>query len=606
MAPGETGKGKRPAFAQARYQSVFSGGILWAAGPPHLPLRFKFGPAFEPGIAMQADAPDTIVSMFRRRVDADGSKPALHYRKDGKFTALTWNEVAAQAHKWAAALVKLGVKPGDRVVQASENRYEWIILDLAIHMARGIHVAVHATLTGPQIAWQINNSGAKLVVVSGPEQAKKLAAASAQLPKGLDYVSFDPCSEEIGGQPIRQLSSLVDDKSEADGKALEKAALAQTKSTDLVTILYTSGTTGEPKGVMLSHGNLTSNCNAVMLAFTVEPGEVRLSWLPLSHIFARTSDYYLWVAAGGELALCASREEIIPDCQAVKPHYLNGVPYFFDKVMRTLQEKGVADKPGALQATFGGRMKMCCAGGAALADHVNHFYLKNGITLVQGYGLTESSPVISTGTMEHHKVGTVGKPIQGVEVKIAADGEVLTRGPHVMQGYWNMPEDTAETIKDGWLHTGDLGEMDDGFLRITGRKKELIVTAGGKNVAPTYIEALLTEDPLIIQAFVVGDARKYLTALIVPNPDTLRAEIIQRQIPVFTPEQALAHPSVIGLYEERIKQRLADVSPAEQVRKFKLLSRGFTPETGELTFKLSYKRDVILKNFEKEIEEMYG
>ncbi len=549
---------------------------------------------------------DTIPAMFARRVAADGDKPALHFRKDGNFTSLSWNELASQARRMAAALVKLGVKPGDRVVQASENRYEWIVLDLAVHMARAIHVAVHSTLTGPQIAWQISNCGAKLVVVSGPEQAQKLAAAASQLPKGVKFVSYDPCDGEIAGQAIEPLSKYMAEVTDEEGRKLEQQALENTTPDDLVTILYTSGTTGEPKGVMLSHRNLTSNCHAVMLAFTVEPGDVRLSWLPLSHIFARTSDYYLWIAAGGELALSASRETIIPDCQEIKPHYLNGVPYFFDKVMRTLQEKGVADAPGALQALLGGRMKMCCAGGAALADHVNEYFLKHNIVLVQGYGLTESSPVISVGTQEDHRVGTVGKMIQGVEVKIAEDGEVLTRGPHVMVGYWNLPEDTAETIRDGWLHTGDLGTIEDGFLKITGRKKELIVTAGGKNIAPSYIEALLTADPLIIQAMVVGDAKKYLAALIVPDPDVLRAEIIKRQIPVFTPEQALAHPDVQALYAQRIKERLADVSHAEQVQKFTLLSRGFTPETGELTFKLSLKREVAMQNFAKEIDAMYS
>jgi long-chain acyl-CoA synthetase len=558
------------------------------------------------GIAMHDETNDTIPAMFSRRVAADGERPALHFRQGEAFKSLTWNQIATEARKMAAALAKLGVKPGDRVVQASENRYEWILLDLAIHMARGIHVAVHATLTGPQIAWQIKNCGAKLVVVSGPEQAQKLAAAANQIPTDVKFVSFDPCEGEIHGQSIQQLKDILEHVTEEQGAALEKEAVEKTKPEDLVTILYTSGTTGEPKGVMLSHRNLTSNCHAVMLAFTAEPDDVRLSWLPLSHIFARTSDYYLWVCSGGELALCASREQIIPDCQAIKPHYLNGVPYFFDKVMRTLQEKGVGDTPGALKMTFGGRIKMCCGGGAALADHVNEFYLKNGVTLVQGYGLTESSPVISTGTQEHHRIGTVGRPIKGVEVKIADDGEVLTRGPHVMVGYWNMPEDTAQTIRDGWLHTGDLGELEDGFLKITGRKKELIVTAGGKNIAPTYIEALLCEDPLIIQAVVFGDGKNYLTALIVPDPDALRAEIIGRQIPVFSPAEALAHPDVNALYAERIKERLADVSHAEQVQKFTLLSRGFTPESGELTFKLSLKRDVVTQNFAKEIAAMYN
>jgi len=549
---------------------------------------------------------DTLVAMFARRVAADGDRPAIHVKRGDKFVMLTWNRMAEDARRLAVVLTDLGVQPGDRVIQVSENRYEWIVADLAVHMARAIHVAVHSTLTGPQIAFQIVNSGARLAIISGPEQAQKLAAVADQLPADIQYFSYDACPETIGGKSIRRLAELTEMANEAAGRKLQELAIAETKPADLATILYTSGTTGEPKGVMLSHGNLTSNAHAVLESFEVEPGELRLSWLPLSHIFARTSDYYTWVASGGELALAQSRETIIADCQTLHPHYLNGVPYFFDKVYRTLAEQGLADKPGVLNGLLGGRMKMCCGGGAALPDHVAEFFQRNGVVLVQGYGLTESSPVISSGTMSENRIGTVGKPIKGIEVKIAEDGEILTRGPHVMVGYWNLPEDTAATITDGWLHTGDLGAFEDGFLKITGRKKELIVTAGGKNIAPTYIEGLLTQHPLIIQAMVVGDAKNYLAALIVPNPDALRAEIIKRQIPVLTPAQALAHPQVIALYETAIKEQLKDVSHAEQVAKFTLLSRGFTPETGELTAKLSLRRDVTAGNFAAEIRAMYG
>ena len=549
---------------------------------------------------------DTLVAMFHRRVEQEGDETAIHFRRDGKFVTATWNKIAEDARRTAAALVSLGVKPADRVIQVSENRYEWIVLDVAVHMARAIHVAVHSTLTGPQIAYQINDSGAKLVVVSGPQQAQKLAAVANQLPDGIQYLSFDACSEKIGSQPIKHLSELVEQASAEEGKKIQQQAVTETKPEDLATILYTSGTTGDPKGVMLSHRNLASNSHAVLEWFQVEPGEMRLAWLPLSHSFARTSDLYLWIAAGGQIALSESNDTIIQDCQEIKPHYLSGVPYFFDKVMRTLQEKGLADKPGALAATFGGRIKMCCAGGAGLPDYVNEFYARHGVTLVQGFGLTETSPVISTGTPEHHRIGTVGKPIPGVEVKIAEDGEILTRGPHVMVGYWNLPEATAETIKDGWLHTGDIGAIEDGFLRITGRKKELIVTAGGKNIVPNYIEALLSEDPLIVQVVVIGDARNYLTALIVPEPEALKAEIIKRQIPVFTPKQALVHPRVIEIYTQVIQHRLADVSHAEQVQRFTLIGRGFTIESGEMTPTLKIKRNVVADNFAAEIEAMYA
>ena len=549
---------------------------------------------------------DNLVAMFHRRVQQDGPQKAVHYRAGEKWVTATWNELAAAAYRTAAVLVELGVKPGDRVIQVSENRYEWIMFDIAVHMAQAIHVAVHATLTGPQIAFQIRDSGAKLVVISTPEQAQKLAAAAAHIPTDVRYLSYEPCGETINGQKIGLLSDLTAQASEADGKAIEAKALKETRPTDLATILYTSGTTGDPKGVVLSHRTLTFNSRAVLEIFEAQPNEVRLTWLPLSHIYARTSDLYLWVAAGGEIALSPSRDTIIADCQTIKPHYINGVPYFYDKVMRTLKEKGIADQPGVLAATFGGRIKMACAGGAALPDYVNEFYEKHGVLLVQGYGLTESSPVISTGAPEHHKIGSVGRPIPGIEVKIADDGEILTRGPHVMEGYWNLPEDTAQTIEDGWLHTGDLGSLEDGYLRITGRKKELIVTAGGKNIAPTYLEGLLSEDSLIAQVVVIGDARNYLTALIVPDPDALRAEIIKRQIPVFSPAEALAHPDVHAIYHECIKVRLADVSHAEQIQKFTLLSRGMTPETGEMTFKLSLRRDVIMQNFASEIEAMYS
>jgi long-chain acyl-CoA synthetase len=252
-------------------------------------------------------------------------------------------------------------------------------------------------------------------------------------------------------------------------------------------------------------------------------------------------------------------------------------------------------------------VRLCCAGGAALPDHVARFFERQGVLLVQGYGLTESSPVISTGTPKFHRVGTVGPPISGVEVQIAADGEVLTRGPHVMQGYWNRPGETAEAIDaDGWLHTGDLGQLEDGLLRITGRKKELIVTAAGKNIAPVLLEGLLTQDPLIAQAIVIGDGRNYLTALIVPDPGALKAEIINRQIPIASPAEAVVHPQVLALYTQRINERLTGVSRNEQIGKFRLLTRGFTIESGELTPTLKLRRAVILANFAAEIAGMYA
>jgi long-chain acyl-CoA synthetase len=276
-------------------------------------------------------------------------------------------------------------------------------------------------------------------------------------------------------------------------------------------------------------------------------------------------------------------------------------------VRRYVIGEGKGADPAFLPALFGGQMRLCSSGGAALPNETAEFYWQHGVKLVQGYGLTESSPVITASTTEAHKIGTVGRPIPGVEVGIAADGEILTRGPHVMLGYWNRPDDTADAIRDGWLLTGDLGQLDsDGFLRITGRKKELIVTSGGKNIAPVYLENLLVEDPLIAQAIVIGEGRPYLTALVVPSPEALHAAIVERQIPIQSVGEALKHPDVLALFRARIEARLADVADCEKVQKFVLLGRGFTLELGELTPTLKLRRAVIHQHFADEIARLYS
>ena len=550
----------------------------------------------------------SLLSLFVDRVGRDGPQPALAIKRQGDYHWLTWGDLAAAVRQMAGRFRALGLEPGDRLVLVSENRYEWILCELAVHLARGVHVAVHCSLSGVQIAHQIRDSGARVVIVSGLEQARKLESvvseqAAGGLPTGLRIASFDAVESVKDGVQINGVSVVPLSEVTPTDLVWPPAAGDEPSSEDLATILYTSGTTGEPKGVMLSHGNLVSNALACLEAFRFPPDYVRLCWLPLSHIYARTSDMYVWIAGSDRMALAESRETVLADCAAVQPTFINGVPYFYEKVARYLQDAGRADEPGALVGLLGGRMRLCCAGGAALPNHVAEFFARQGLLLVQGYGLTETSPVISTGTPEAHRLGTVGRPIPGVEVRIAADGEILCRGPNVMLGYWNKPEATAEVLNQGWFHTGDLGSLEDGYLRITGRKKELIVTAAGKNVAPTLLEGLLVEDPLIAQAVVVGDARNYLAALIVPDSANLRAEILRRQIPVDSP--ALAQPAVHALYRECIERRLADLSRNEQVRAFALLDRGFTVEAGELTPTLKIKRNIVHQHFAAEIEALY-
>jgi len=573
----------------------------------------------------------TLVEMFARRVADDAAREALLVKQDegekgGRnllceapagpsrqkgpdpfFTAITWDQLGRQVRRLAAGLVRVGVRPGDRVAQVSENRHEWIVADLAIQMARAVHVPIHATLAGPQILWQVIDSEAVAVLLSTREQAEKLAGLADRLPKSLELVAYDDGIDSIGDRGVRQLADLTAMVSDDEAERAQSAALRHVQEGDLATILYTSGTTGEPKGVMLSQRNLASNTWATLEAFAIEPDDLRLCFLPLSHVFARTCDLYTWIASGSRLALAGSRESVLADCALVRPTVLNGVPYFYDKVARGLEQAGVADRPGALREMLGGRVRICCCGGAALPVHLAEFFCGRQVPLVEGYGLTETSPVITASSPQANRSGCVGPALPGVEVRISDDGEVLTRGPHVMLGYWKRPDETAATIVDGWCRTGDLGQIDeDGFLRITGRKKELIVTAAGKNVAPVYLESLLTQDPLIAQALVVGDGRAYLAALLVPDPEVLRGEIAARKIAVGSPAEAVAHPQVRALFRERIDRRLAEVSRQEQVREFTVLARGFTVDSGELTPTLKLRRGVIEANLAEQIEAMYN
>ncbi|MCA9220715.1 MAG: AMP-binding protein [Planctomycetales bacterium] len=552
--------------------------------------------------------PTTIVAIYADRIADSADQVALWIHRDERFQSLSWGELHQDVVRWAAGLQAAGVAAGDRVLQLSENRYEWIVADLAIQLAGGVHVPVHAPLTGPQIGEQLAHSGARVVLLSTADQAAKLAGVAASLPSDVRYFCYEACDTSLGSAAVSPIEQLARDTSVDEAAELVANARSNTTPETLSTILYTSGTTGEPKGVMLTQGNLAFNALATIEAFGEREDDVRLNFLPLSHIFARTCDLYTWIARGSQLALAQSRETVVADCVEVRPTLLNGVPYFYDRVYRYLCEQGLHEHPGVLRKALGDNVRMCCSGGAALPDHLFDYFASQQLPLLQGYGLTETSPVISLSSEANVRRGAVGKAIPGVELRIADDGEIQTRGPHVMEGYYRNEHATRETIDaDGWLHTGDLGHIDDdGFLFITGRRKEILVTSGGKNVAPVWLESLLTQDPLILQALVVGDGRNFLAALIVPNPDNLRAAIIREAIPVSSREEALAHPRVLAMYEAAIAERLRNVSYYEQVRKFRLLDRGFTIESGELTPKMSLRRGVIETNFAAEIAAMYA
>jgi long-chain acyl-CoA synthetase len=316
---------------------------------------------------------------------------------------------------------------------------------------------------------------------------------------------------------------------------------------------------------------------------------------------------YAWLVRGSMLAIAESRETVIDDLQAVRPTTVNGVPYFYERLRKILGERGLGNQPGALLELLGGRIRSCCSGGAALPPGTIEFFAAQNVSLLQGYGLTESSPVITMSTHEHNRPGAAGRAIPGIELRIADDGEVLTRGGHVMLGYYKNPPATAEVIRDGWLHTGDLGTIEtDGYLRLIGRKKEMIVLSTGKKVAPSAVESRLANDPLAAQVMVVGEGRSHLAALVVPQPEALKSEIAARGIALRSREEALVHPQVLEIYLKRFAELLGDLSPQEQVHHVALLPRAFSIEQGEMTAKLSLRRDAICRNFAEEIERMYG
>jgi long-chain acyl-CoA synthetase len=541
--------------------------------------------------------PQTIVDCFWERLEKDAGKPAIwaYWYRTG-HGAISWRRIAEDAFLGAAALHHYGIRPGDRVAQFAENGYEWLVADLSILLSGAVHVPVHAMLPERSVFQQVQDSGAKVLICYGnsPPNVEPILDRyfGGSIKTGEDQPRI-PAAH-------RWLPEIDATRARLEGLR------ARIRPDDPATLLYTSGTGGEPRGVVLSHGNLYSNAAAIIKVFSPRQDR-RLNFLPLSHIFARTCDWYVALVSGTEIGLATSRETILADCQKFQPTVLNGVPYFFDKVRKTLLERNPNPSAEDLQQMLGGKVTLCNVGGAALPDHVFDFYNERGIAMRQGYGLTEASPVVTLSTETSFCRGSVGKPIPGVELKVADDGEILTRGPSVMLGYWNDQAATSEAIdQHGWLHTGDLGRVDDdGFLFVTGRRKELIALASGKKVPVAKVESLLTADPLILQAFVVGEGRNYLTALLVPNPDVIKSEIKRHRLWVFSRRGALSHRRVLEWFNAAVQRTLANLAPWEQVKKFKLLDRGFTFESGELTPKLSLRRDEIERNFAREIDELY-
>jgi long-chain acyl-CoA synthetase len=550
--------------------------------------------------------PRNLVALHRHQAERLGPRPALRFKRHGLYHDLTWEQYREQVLAGAAALVEAGVAPGARVGLLAENRVEWLVADLALMAAGAINVPPHAPLTARQVHFQLADAGVSWLIVSNRTQADKVRQVRAELPALRGIVAFD---RDAAGDGIRWWPAFLQSGRQALprlGAELRRRE-EQLGPDDLATIMYTSGTTGNPKGVMLTHGNLLSNSVSMVQVSPHLPDDVVLNWLPFSHIYARTVDHYGALVSGVLTCLAESSETVVDNLAEVEPTHMASVPRLYEKVLTAVASPDEQETGRRLRKVFGPRVDWLSSGGAPLPLAIAETYRRAGLLVLQGYGLTESSPVISFNRKEHYKLDTVGERIPGVEVRIAPDGEVLTRGPHVMKGYWNNPQATAEALRDGWLYTGDLGDLDaDGFLRITGRKKEILVLSNGKKVVPAYLEGLLLADPCLDQAVVCGEGHNYLTALLVPHWENVRQALQAAGKRLADDEQARTRqPEVLDLLGRCLHDRLRDVSSAEQVRRFVVLAQPFSVAAEELTVSLKLRRNVVLGRYKSQLDALY-
>ncbi|MCG6988150.1 MAG: long-chain fatty acid--CoA ligase [Gemmatimonadetes bacterium] len=588
----------------------------------------------------------TLPEIFCATVDRFGDAPAFgRITPDMRVEDISCTEVQERTRTVAAALDACGLHRGDRVGIMSENRLEWVLTDFGCLCAGMTDVTVYPTLTPPQIAYILRDAEVKLVFVSGSETMARMVEARTLSGLTPEIVVYDP-PEDLPDGVVGWAAFLERGAAGvAEGSVEEfRARALQAKPDDVATILYTSGTTGNPKGVMLTHRNVGSNVEACRIALAVGTADVTVSFLPLSHIFQRTVDY-LFFAAGCKVVHGRSMLTGVEDMGHVHPTVVVAVPRVYEKVHAAIMEVGglkklvvrwavaVADRaagvrleggaPGGLlafrfaladrlvfskvKAALGGRMRFFVSGSAPLAPELARFFYSIGIPILEGYGLTETSPVTNVNTVTDFRIGTVGKPVPGTEIRIADDGEILVRGPQVMKGYYKRPEDTAEAVEaDGWFHTGDIGELDaDGFLRITDRKKDLIVTAGGKNVAPQVIENRLKANPLVEEVVIIGDRRKFVAALVVPAFTVVEAWAREQGITWEGHGDLLADPRVVRYLEAEVSKEFQGLASYETPKRIAFLDEDFSVQNGVLTPTLKVKRKVVQERFKETIDGLY-
>jgi long-chain acyl-CoA synthetase len=592
--------------------------------------------------------PGTLTELFFGAMDRWRERPAvMRVKRGGTWQPLSYADLLQQVRHVSLGLGTLGVRAGDRVAILSENRPEWAIADYACLAARCPDVPVYPTLPASQVRHILRDSGAVAIFVSSAEQRAKVDEIRSELP-GLRHV-IAMNADAAGGDAlsfadVRQAGSAVTGRDEA----WRELALAAGPD-DLATLIYTSGTTGEPKGVMLTHGNIASNVEGGLQRLPLQDTDECLSFLPLSHIFERMAGHFCMMQSGAVINYATSMDTVAAEMGEVHPTVVLSHPRLYEKVYARVLESALGGSPikkqlffwakrvgeqwveytlgqrrvpgwlglryrvasllvfAKLRARVGGRIRFFVSGGAPLSADIAKFFYAAGLPVLEGYGLTETSPVIAVNGTDALKLGTVGKPLDNVEVEIAPDGEILTRGPHVMKGYFNKPEATAEAIDErGWLHTGDIGMLDaQGFLRITDRKKDIIVTAGGKNIAPQPIENQTKTSKFVSNAVMLGDRRKFPIMLIVPNQGQLEAWAERKGVHAESWVALLASPEVQAKMDRELKRVLRDRAHFEMPKKLLLLPEDFSIESGDLTPTLKVRRRVVEKRFAKEIDALY-
>jgi long-chain acyl-CoA synthetase len=570
-------------------------------------------------------------------------------KREGRWQDISWDEWGRNVKQFAMGLMALGLKERETVALLSENRPEWTYVDLAVMSANAVDAPVYATNIPEQVEHIIKDSGSRFIVVSSEQQLDKVREIKGNVPELEKAILMDPEGEhpEEWILTFAEIQKLGEDK--GDAAAFERR-LESVKADDLATLIYTSGTTGAPKGVMLTHDNFISNVQGVTEGVSLGESDIALSFLPLSHSFERLSGYYTMMALGGTIAYAEGIDKVPDNIQEIRPTVMCSVPRLYEKMharVLTTAESGSALKkkifywglgvggevskliaakkelPGSLKlkyriadklvfeklrARMGDRLRFFISGGAPLAREIAEFFHAAGILILEGYGLTETTPVISANRPDAFKLGSVGQPLPNLEVKIAPDGEILVKGPSVMKGYYNRPEETGEVLsEDGWFATGDIGYLDqDGFLYITDRKKDIIVTAGGKNIAPQNIENLLKLNRFIEQVCIIGDKRKYLTALIVASFPELEGFAEANGVPTDDRGKLLEHPRIQQLFQEAVDEANAQLARYESIKRFTVLPVEFGQETGELTPTLKVKRKVVGIKYKEQIDRMYA